>query len=78
MFQDFSTAGLVFRRMIVQLRRIAFINKTIVSEGWIFALLISISNMGTPLLFKFWGLHKLKYKWTNFYQNLSVGSIWME
>ena len=65
--------------MVVQLRRMAFINKNIVPEGWTFAPLISISSVGSPLLISFrGGLHILNYKWTNFYQNLSVGSVWME
>ena len=46
---------LVFRRMVVQLRRMAFINKNIASEGWTFAPFISISSLGTPLFISFLG-----------------------
>ena len=40
---------------LVQLRRIAFINKNIAPEGWTFALLISISCVGTPFFISFLG-----------------------
>ena len=78
MFPDFWTSDLVSQMMVVQLRRMAFINKNIAPEGWTFAPLISISSVGTPFLFYFLGLHILNYKCTNFYQNLSAGSIWVE
>ena len=55
MFLDFWTSGLLFRRMVVQLRRMAFINKNIASEGWTFAHLISRSSIGTPLFISFLG-----------------------
>ena len=46
-----------------QLRRIAFINKNIAPEGWTFALLISISCVGTPFFIFVSGvLHILNYK----------------
>ena len=41
--------------MVVQLRRIAFINKNIAPEGWTFAPLISISSVGTPFHISFLG-----------------------
>ena len=37
--------------MVVQLRHMAFTNKNIAPEGWTFAPLISISSVGTPLLY---------------------------
>ena len=55
MFPDFWTFDLVFRRMVVQLRRTAFINKNIAPEGWTFTPLISISSVGTPLIISFLG-----------------------
>ena len=41
--------------MVVQLRRMDFINKNIAPEGWTFAPLISISSVGTPLFILFLG-----------------------
>ena len=41
--------------MVVQLRRMAFINKNIAPEGWTFAPLISVSSVGTPLFISFLG-----------------------
>ena len=74
-FSRFLNIRFGIRRMVVQLRRMAFLNKNIDPEGWIFFPLISISSVGTPLILHIWGLHILNYKWINFYQNLSVGSI---
>ena len=55
MFPDFWTSNLVSQRMVVQLRRIAFINKNIAPERLTFAPLISISSVGTPLFILFLG-----------------------
>ena len=41
--------------MVVQLRRMAFINKNIAPEGWTFAPLISVSSVGTPVFISFLG-----------------------
>ena len=39
--------------MVVQLRRMAFLNKIYCSRGWTFAAPISKSNVGTPLFISF-------------------------
>ena len=41
--------------MIVQLRRMVFINEIIAPEEWTFTPLISISSVGTPLFISFLG-----------------------
>ena len=81
MFPDFWTSDLVFRRMVVQLLRMAFLNKIYSPRRVDFGAPISKSSLGTPpppFLFHFLGLHILNYKYTNFYQNLSEGSTWVE
>ena len=52
------------------------LTKYIAPEGWTFAPLSLKVVWDPPLLFHFLGLHILNYKCTNFYQNLSAGSIW--
>ena len=75
MFPDFGTSDLVLRRIVVQLRHMAFLNKIYSPRGVDFCPPISKSRVGTPFLYHFLGLHILNYKCTNFYQNLSAGSI---
>ena len=76
MFPDFWTYDLVFWRMVVQLRRMAFLNKIYSPRRVSFCPPISKSSLGTPpFIFHFLSLHILNYKCTNFYQNLSAGSI---
>ena len=65
--------------MVVQLRRMAFLNK-IYSPREVDLCPLSLKAVWGPPLFSFHflGLHILNYKCTNFYQNLSAGSIWVE
>ena len=51
MFPDFWTSDLVFRRMVVQLRRMAFLNKMYSPRGKDFCPPISKSSVGTPLFY---------------------------
>ena len=51
MFPDFWTSDLVFRRMVVQLRRMAFLSKIYSPRGVDFFPPISKSSMGTPLFY---------------------------
>ena len=55
MFPDFSTSDLVFRRMVVQLRRMAFLNKIYSPRGVDFCPPISKSSVGTPFFISFLG-----------------------
>ena len=52
MFPDFKTFDLAFRRIVVQLRHMSFINKNVAPRGGL-SPLISISSVGTPLFISF-------------------------
>ena len=55
MFPDFGTSDLVLRRIVVQLRHMAFLNKIYSPRGVDFCPPISKSRVGTPLFISFLG-----------------------
>ena len=66
MFPDFGTSDLVFRKMVVVLRRMAFLNKIISTRGVDVCPLCLKVVKGPPFFISFLGLHILNYKCTTF------------